>query len=502
MSRQQPINNIVIAGGGTTGWLSAALIAKSMAGRDVTITVIDNDTGSPVRAAGGEPTLPQFAGILQRLNIDEREFMRETDASFRLATRFSDWNKTGHNYIEPCGAHGASIEHVAFHHFALKSRLAGSKTQFNQYSLAATAAAHNRFSHPVRDPGSILSTLVYAWHVDTTLCARFFRTMAENLGVQSIEASIKEVLPDKHNGFIHAIQLNRGETISGELFLDCSGSGSVLNKSLENGYEDWSQHLPANRMLTVAMDADDVLPSSTAVGATDTGWLQHVPLRNQNIYKLIFNDRWLADDEAFRILSHHCGGEFQSEPALSSISPGYRNRFWHKNCVAIGSAAGTIDPLAGSFLQLVYTGVERLLNLFPDTDCDPLLATEYNRQTLLEYQNIRDFTQLHYLNTERSGSAFWKQCRESEVPASLAHKIKLFRSHGQMTCYERETFDINAWAAVLIGQQQWPANYEAMLESYDMSRLRSRFSNMRDLISQAVRVMPGHRTYLDRYCPL
>lgn len=502
MSGQQPISNIVIAGGGVTGWLCAALIAKSMAGRNLTITVIEHEANNPLQAAGGEPTLPQFAAILQRLNIDEREFMRETGASFRLATRFSDWNKPGHHYIEPCGAHGASIEYVAFHHFALKSRLAGSKTRFNQYSLAAMAAAHNRFSHPLRDPGSILSTLVYAWHVDTVLCARFFRTIAENLGVQSVAASIKEVLTDQQNGFIHAIRLNQGETISGELFLDCSGSGSVLNKSLDNGYADWSQHLPANRILTVARDTDDVLPSSTGVRATDTGWLQHVPLRNQNIYKLIFNDRWLADDEAIRVLLSHCGGQPQSEPVLSSLSPGYRKQFWHKNCVALGSAAGTIDPLTGSFLQLVYSGVERLLNLFPDSDCEPLLATEYNRQTLLEYQNIRDFTQLHYLNTERSGSAFWKQCRESEVPASLAHKIELFRSHGQMTCYERETFDINAWAAVLIGQQQWPANYETMLDSYDMSRLRSRFSTMHDLISQAVRVMPTQRAYLDRYCPL
>jgi len=500
MSKQQPINSIVIAGGGVTGWLTAALIAKSMAGRDVTITLVDNKLQNPAHEECGLPTLPQFAGILQRLNIDEREFMRTTGASFRLATRFSDWNKPGHHYMEPFGAHGASIEYVAFHHFALKSRLAGSKTLFNQYSLAATAATHNRFSHPLRDPGSILSTLVYAWHVDTALCTRFFRTIAENLGVKSIEASIEEVLMDQHNGFINAIKLNQGDTVTGELFLDCGESDGLLSKTLDNGYIGWSQHLTANRMLTVVKSSGDILPSSTGVRATDTGWLQHVPLRDRNIYNCVFNDQWLADDEAVKALPGD--SEVLSTPVFSRLNPGYRNHFWLRNCVALGTAAGTIDPLTGSFLHLVYTGVERLLNLFPDQDCDPLLATEYNRQTLLEYQNIRDFTQLHYLNTERSGSAFWNQCRQSKVSASLAHKIELFASHGQMTSNEREAFDVNAWAAVLIGQGQWPSDYDAVLERYDMSRLRTRFSTMHDLISQAVRGMPAHRVYLDRYCPL
>ncbi len=494
----QAIENIVIVGSGAVAWLAAALLAKSTGGRNVSISVVDD--GRPDE--GGEPTLSQFPGLLLTLGIDEHDFMRETGAAFRLASRYRDWNRPGHHYFEPCGAHGASIEYVAFHHFAQKARLAGAKTRFNEYSLAATAAAHARFSHPSTERGSILSTLAYGYHLDSALLAGYFRNMAQALGVHRVEAPTAQVRVDQDSGFIRAIGLGDGREIAGELFLDCSGPEALLiEDALGTGFEDWSKYLPSNRYVGVATASGDALPVCTLMQADDTGWLQYIPLRHQNKYRYFFNNQFITDDQAMEILTGNVAGELLSEAAIFNVSPGHRSRTWNGNCIAFGTAAGEVDLLGGSRLQLVQTGISRLLELFPDQDCNAVLVTEFNRRTLMEYQNIRDFAQLHYLDSERGDCPFWNQSGKLKLSDSLAHKIRLFSSHGQVATFERETFDVGAWASVFIGQERWPADYDPVLDSYDMSGLRSRFGSMRELISQAVRNMQGHRAYLDHYAP-
>jgi tryptophan halogenase len=494
MSSASDVRSVVIAGGGVDGWTTAAALAHAYQGEGLDIRVLDLGTHEPFAA---KPTAPISLAFHQRLGFDEATLMREAGASFSLGTLYRDWVSEGHRYFQPMGPHGASIEFVHFHNFANKARKAGDETPFNDYSLNAVAAREGRFTHPSSDRSSILSTLIYAHHLDTGRYTRLMRQFAEGLGVRRLKGQIDSVERDGDRGFIQALALADGSTLEADLYLDCSGREASLMQALDVGFEGWRGLLPADRLMTARGPAALAAPQVTVTGL-ERAWHQAVPTQNGTGHALVFRAEDMDDDEAAALLREAAGETLDSEPLASGCASGHREAFWQGNCVALGWAAVTFPPLDSAHLSSLQAGVMRLITLFPDRDCSPHLADEYNEVTRAEFANVRDFLLLHFLGVQRE-SSFWTAHRTEPAPESLAYKIRLFREHGQVAFYEEESYPDTAWASLWLGQDQWPKSYDPVLDKYDFERLQKRFSDMRDIIREAVAQMPLHEEYLRRF---
>ncbi|MDJ0656809.1 MAG: tryptophan 7-halogenase [Xanthomonadales bacterium] len=486
------LRSVVIVGGGPAAWTAASVLSRALSAADVAVVVPDVSHTTPA----AEATLPTILGFHQLQGLNEPEVLRQQKGSFRLGTRFQDWNEPGHRYINPIGAHGASIEFVAFHNYAVKARQNGEVRPFNEYSLVAMAGDRGRFSHPVNDPNSVLSTMRYALHLDAAAVARSFRQRAEAAGVTVINGSVASLQRHPDSGFIQTLNLDNGSSISGDLFVDCSGPGAVLMDALEEPWEDWSHWLPANRSLRVISSGKPDPDPLTRIIGKDGGWLRQVESSHQTEHRLVFCDAMLDEESALATLSEATGKV--SDVLDQRVQNRMRRQPWSGNCLALGAAAGGFEPLQMDELHLVHTGLMRFVGLLPDRSCHPALASQYNRVTRQECRNIRDFLVAHYRATARDGE-FWRQARASELPDSLAHKLDLFAVHGQVAFYEDETFPEPSWVSLWLGQEQWPAGHDLVLDGYDFERLRQRFDQMAELIQQAVAGMPTHGEYLQRF---
>lgn len=494
MSTANAIRSVLIAGGGVDGWTTAAALAHAYQGLGLDIRVLDLGTREPFIA---EPTAPINLTFHQRLGFDEATLMREAGAAFSLGTRYRDWVSEGHQYFQPMGPHGASIEFVHFHNFANKARMAGDETPFNDYSLNAVAAREGRFTHPSSDRSSILSTLIYAHHLDIGRYTGLMRQFAEGLGVRCMEGAIGSVERGGDRGFIQALVLNDGSTLEADLYLDCSGRQASLMQALDVGFEGWGELLPADRLMTARGPAALTAPQVTVTGL-ERAWHQAVPAQDGTGHALVFRAADMGDDEASALLREAAGGSLDSEPDASDCASGHREAYWQGNCVALGGAAVTFPPLDSAHLSSLQAGVMRLITLFPDRDCSPHLADEFNEVTGSEYRNVRDFLLLQFQGVQRD-TPFWADHRPAELPESLAYKTRLFREHGQVAFYEEESYPDTAWASVWLGQDQWPKSYDPVLDKYDFERLQKRFHDMRDIIREAVAQMPTHEQYLRRF---
>ena len=462
------INSIIIVGAGVTAVTVASAIAKSLPQVKITLVGADNEPPETLTM------LPQIHEFHRQLGIEEKALMQATQATFKLATVYQDWNKPGHRYVQPLGQHGAPTEFVGFQHFATKLQQLGDQTGYGEYALGAVAAENNRFIHPQSDPKSILSTMAYALHINAAGYKKYLIDHLLTDQVNFMADPVVDVSLDDENGFIQSVQLQNGQSLEADLFIDCSGNdASLIEKALGVGFEDWSCWLPANRVLSVSIKTKgEVMPYTQLVGK-DKGWLRHIPLLDTVEREFVFNDKEVSLAEATEIITAGLSPKSLSEPVLREIRSGQRQQHWHKNCIAFGSAAGGFDPSEVSGLQ-----------------------------TQLELDNLRDYILLHYLSVSRNDSTVWNQWREHALPDSLNNKVSLFKVHGQTAFYEQEIFDLGSQVSTFIGLEMWPDSYDPFLDAFDMEELKQRFNYMRAAIRETVIKMPGHRQYLEKYCEL
>jgi tryptophan 7-halogenase len=493
-----PIRKVVIVGGGIAGWMSAAALARALGAQPMSIRLIEA-AGLPAEPDffAEESTLPALRAMHRILAIDERQFMRATEATFRLGTEFVDWSAPGHRWMHPCGTVGATLESIPFHHLWLFARQPDAEG-FDDFSLAAQAARGGKFAIPSADPRSVLSTLSYAFHLDAVLYAQCLRRYAEERGVVRTEGQVKEVKRRAADGFIEALVLENGERIDGDLFIDCSGlRGVLIEEALGTGYEDWSQWLPCDRVVAVpSASAGELIPCTRSI-ARSAGWQWRIPLQHRVGNGYVYCSRYISDDEAASMLLAHLDGEALASPRQWRFTTGRRKKFWNRNCVAIGSAGGFMEPLESTSIHLVQSGIVKLLALFPDRSFDPAEAAEYNRLMSSEYARIRDFLALHYRLSARE-EPFWHQCRDATAPPLLERKIDLFASRARVVLYDDETFGESSWVSVFLGQRFWPKRSDPRVATVDLEVTRERLRRMHATIRDAAASMPSHRASLEQ----
>ncbi|MFT3896327.1 MAG: tryptophan 7-halogenase [Thermomonas sp.] len=495
------IRTVVVVGGGSAGWMAAAALAKHL-GRDCTIRLVESEEIGIVGV--GEATVPHIRTFnTQALGLDEAEFVRSTQGTFKLGIQFRDWARIGDNYFHGFGSVGHDIGPVHFHHYWLRARRAGRAGELGEYALQTTAAEQGRFLPGATDvpASSPLAAVAYAYHFDAGLYARYLRGFSEKLGVVRHEGKIVQVVQRPGDGFIEAVVLESGERIEGDLFIDCSGfRGLLIEQTLGTGYEDWSEWLPCNR--AVAVPCENVGPPTPYVRciAREAGWTWRIPLQHRTGNGYVYCNRFISDDEAASNLLGWLDGRALGPPRVLGFTAGKRKRAWNRNVVALGLASGFMEPLESTSLLLVQTGILRLLDMFPDRGFDPLLTERYNRAVDFESERIRDFLVLHYKATERDDSAFWNHCREMEIPAALQENIDLFRHSARFQRNGEEFFAVQSWVQVMIGQRIVPDGYHPFVDQMPEKELFEFVEHVRKVVASCVQAMPLHQAFIDRHC--
>lgn len=498
MSIAEPVRNVVIAGGGTAGWMAAAALSR-MLPMDVTrIVLVESDEIGIVGV--GEATIPPIKTFNAMLGIDENEFVARTKGSFKLGIEFDGWLREGEAYLHPFGAYGQDINGVKFHHFWLKLQQQGFAVPINEFNMSAVAARHFRFAKPNSNAASAVTALDYAYHFDAGLYAHFLRDYAEQRGVVRLEGKISRVEKHECDGFISALVMEDGSRIEGELFIDCTGFRALLiEQTLESGYEDWSHWLPCNRALAAPTARTDPLLPYTRSTARKAGWQWRIPLQHRTGNGLVYCSDYLSDDEATSILTSNLDAEMLADPRPLRFVTGRRKLAWNKNCVALGLAGGFLEPLESTSIHLIQAGISKLLALFPDQNFSARERDEYNRLTALQWEQIRDFLILHYKLNERP-EPFWQRCAAMDIPESLQGKIDLFAGRGRLFRFEDELFSDANWTAVMIGQGLIPSGYDPLADGVPDAPMKKMLAQMGQSFRQAADRMPTHADYITQHC--
>ncbi|ESQ90748.1 tryptophan halogenase [Asticcacaulis sp. AC460] len=493
------IKKVVILGGGTAGWLSAAMLAKTW-GRNIAITVVESDEIGTVGV--GEATIPPLTKLLTFLGIDENQFLSRVHGTFKLGIEFIDWYAKDHSYIHAFGAPGQPLGILPFYQYWLAQRLRGHNVHLWDYSLTALAAKQNRFGRLKQVPNTSMDGMDYAFHFDAGLMAQFLRIGCENSGVTRIEGKVSGVNLRAEDGFIESLTLQSGQVVEGEMFIDCSGfRGVLIEDALKAGYNNWQHWLPCDRAVALPTTSVGPLKPYTQARAHSAGWQWRIPLQHRVGNGHVFCSQYMSDDEATQILLANVTGENLAEPRILKFVTGRRKESWVKNCLSLGLASGFMEPLESTSIHLVQSGMTRFLRLFPDKRFNPLEIAEYNRQTAHEYELIRDFLVLHYKATTRSDTPFWEYCRTMDIPDTLAHKIDYFRQHGRLLIEEDDLFRDTNWAQVLIGQGIMPGAAAPLAHAIGEDDLTDFMKNLRVILDRTVAGLPDHAAFVQQNCP-
>lgn len=490
--------DIVILGGGTAGWMAATALVSLIPQSRCRVRLVESEEIGIVGV--GEATFPEIKNFNDAIGIDEAEMMRATNAAFKLGIEFVDWGFKGSRYIHPFGVHGpANMEHI-FHHRWLRALHHGWKSDIQDYSFALQTARSGRFGFPETRGSTINSSFTYAYHFDAGLYALYLRSLAEQRGAIRTEGKVKDVVQNPETGDIRSLLLESGETISGDLFIDCSGFRSLLlGQTLGIAWKDWSKWLPCDRAFAVPSERGELSPYTRST-AMEAGWRWRIPLQHRTGNGYVFSSGFIDEDEAASSLLRSLETEALGEPRMLKFQTGHRAVSWEKNCVAIGLAGGFFEPLESTSIYLIQVAIMELVRLLPDRRIDPRLQDEFNRQILLQYERIRDFLILHYKLTNREDAEIWRYCAAMDVPESLARKIELFRNCAIIERYKDGLFPPVSWLSVLIGQGLIPESYSPLADAMPEEKLIAHLDEFRTEIRDRVEEMLPHDRFVDRYC--
>ena len=494
-----PLKKIVIVGGGTAGWIAAAALSHQLHPDVCQIELVESDEIGTIGV--GESTIPPFIALIRNLGIDESDFIRHTQASFKLGISFSNWKQKDETYFHPFGVIGRRFDTYEFYQAWLKAKHNGSTYELLDFSPCNVMAKYGRFFPPEQAQKTPIGGAAYALHIDAKLAADYLRKYAEQRDVTRTEGMVSQVVCDERE-FIQKLVLRDGREISGDFFIDCTGFRALLiEKTLDVGYCDWSNYLHCDRAIAVqTVDHGETVPYTRAT-ARDAGWTWRIPLQHRTGNGYVYSSQFCSDEQARNTLLSVIDGEMITEPRVIPFLTGVRKEIWKNNCLSLGLASGFIEPLESTAIHLVARGVDFFLRFFPDRQCMPALINEYNRRMTADYEEIRDFIVLHYCTTQREDTPFWRWCKNIELPQSLHERIELFKSHGVLRDGVDELFHSASWQSVFEGMGIRPNNYCPRIDNLDFGAIETTLTQAVAAIDNVVQKLPTHNEFLQHYCP-
>jgi tryptophan halogenase len=488
----QEIKKVVIAGGGTAGWMAAASLSK-LIGKNLDISLIESDDIPTVGV--GEATIPSLLTINRLLKIPEPDFLKAAQGTFKLGIAFENWRRPGHRYIHSFGDTGKGCWAGGFHNFWLKGLSKGMSRPYGEYCAELMAAEENRFA--------VLSQqkLNYAYHIDAGLYGGFLRQIAEKHGVLRIEGKIEHVKCRESDGYIESLKLQSGQVVDGDLFIDCTGfRGLLIEQALNTGFDDWSQWLPCDSAQAVQTESvGPPIPYTRSI-ARSAGWQWRIPLQHRVGNGMVYCSQYMSDDEAAQTLLDNVVGATITEPRVIKYQTGQRKQYWNKNCIAMGLASGFVEPLESTSIHMIQNAILWLMLMFPHQGITPSIVEEYNAKLKDEAHHIRDFIIMHYHVTERDDSEFWNYCRTMSIPDSLQHRLDLFRETGKVFKPQDDVFAENSWVQVMMGQGIVPEQYHPIVDMMSDNELAAFLDGIEGEVKQVVSNLPRHEEFISRYC--
>lgn len=486
------MKKVVIAGGGTAGWMAAAALSRTL-GQALDIKLVESDEIGTVGV--GEATIPTLLLFNRLLDINEQEFMAATQGTFKLGISFENWRNRNEHYIHSFGMTGKDHWTAGFQHFWTKGRHRGLASDYGDYCLELRAAQENRFAHLPRNG------MNYAFHMDASLYAKFLRKYSERLGVQRVEGKIVEVKTDPQSGYISAIRLDSGANVEGDLFIDCTGfRGLLIGQTLQVDYEDWSHWLYSDSAIAVqTASVREAVPYTRSI-AHEAGWQWQIPLQHRVGNGMVYCSRYISDEQARQTLLANIEGTVLTDPRVIKFRPGCRREHWKKNCIAMGLASGFIEPLESTSIHLIQRTIIHLLQMFPQREIKQSDINEFNQQMNTEFEHIRDFIVLHYHVTNREDTPFWRACRAMDIPDSLRHRIELFRDTGRVFRLPNELFAENSWVQVMLGQGLAPQQHHPVADLMSDDELKKFLDGIKASVDNTLAQLPKHQAYVEQYC--
>ena len=495
----EPIRDIVIVGGGTAGWMAAAALAKVVGTHNRSITLIESEEIGTVGV--GEATIPPIRQFNEILGIDEDEFVRETNATFKLGIEFVDWRKAGSRYFHPFVSYGAGITGgVTFTNYWLRWMQSGGDPDCSHFSAEAEAAHQGKFGRTTSADGQ-LPRINYAYHFDAATYAAYLRRYSERRGVIRREGRVVDFEQNGESGYLEAVTLADGTRIAADFYVDCSGfRGLLIEGAFKASFDDWSQWLPNNRAAAVPCETVEEPTPFTRTTALEAGWQWRIPLQHRTGNGYVFCDAYISEDEATRLLLERLDGKTLADPKIIRFTAGKRRVGWVKNCIALGLSSGFLEPLESTSIHLIHVAIMKLLHLFPHREINPLIVDRFNREMDSNYDYIRDFLIAHYKVTERDDTPFWQYCREMSIPDSLAAKLSLFRERGELHIAPDELFKETSWFAILYGQGLIPQSYHPIADAMAEDDLQLTMARIRGAIKQRAETLPSHGEFIQQCC--
>jgi tryptophan halogenase len=497
MQHENSIRSVVIVGGGTAGWMTAAALANAIR-TGCTITLIESEEIGTIGV--GEATIPPIKTFNEALGIAENDFVKATQGSFKLGIQFVDWGKLDHAYFHPFGTYGRNFDFLPLHQYWLAANARGEAPELEELCMAWAAARRSKFAQPSPEQRNVLSTFDYAYHFDAGLYARFLRGYAEERGVVRIEGKVGHVGLGGETGHVSHVTMEDGRRIEGDLFVDCSGfRGLLIEGALQTGYQDWRHWLPCDSAFAVPCERAGAFTPYTRSTARQAGWQWRIPLQHRTGNGHVFCSDFISDDEAAAVLMANLDGKALADPRKLTFVTGRRNLFWNKNVVAVGLSGGFMEPLESTSIHLIQAAISKLIALFPDRNFDPIVTEEYNRIAINEFERIRDFIILHYKLTSRTDSELWRYCSAMEVPETVTWKIEHFRRSGRLVQRDADLFGPPSWLAVHIGQGNMPEGTDPLLPLRGVDHAEY-LRKLEAALARAAEGMPSHADYIAKNC--
>ncbi len=506
---QNTLKTICIVGGGTSGWMAATLLNSALRGSNIQITVVESADIATIGV--GESTVPSIMDFLRTCQIDLKEFIQATSASFKLGIRFDHWLAPGERFFHPFGAVGKNINGFDFYQAWLKSVNDGQSSRWLDHSPSAIMAEYERFmlrpmpahsgkSQREQPDNWVMASYAHALHLDAVQVGRYLRDLAVKRGVTRLEGTVKNVVLDE-NSYISHLTLANGVTINSDFFIDCTGFNALLiEKSLKVPYQDWSDYLPCNRAVVLQTENVSKPVPYTIASALEAGWAWTIPLQHRTGNGYVYASEFCSDEQAVNTLLKQVSGKVLTEPRVIPFVTGKRQKIWHNNCLALGLAGGFLEPLESTAIHLVYKTLIHFIQHLPDLDFD--LATEqaFNQKIDNDYQEVRDFVILHYCTSGRTDSDFWRWCQTMPVPESLKEKLRVFRNRGQLEPVPGQLFSTDSWYSILEGMKIRPQKYHPLLDAFDKQSLANTLNQNIATIRATVQQMPHHHEYIQQHC--
>jgi tryptophan 7-halogenase len=488
------IQKFVIVGGGTSGWLAASMLCQHLKRELCEIELIESEELGTIGV--GESTVPPFVGLIQRLGIDETEFIHAVDGTYKLGIKFVGWHERSDSYFHPFGVIGKPIGNHDFYQCWLKARSQGDTSNLQDFSPCNVMAEQGRFFHPAKARNTPIGGANYALHVDALLVAKYLRKYSEQRGLKRTEGKVVEV-GQRADGFIESVTLASGRRVTGDFFIDCTGFKALLiEKTLGVESVDWSNYLPCDRAVVCKTENKGALAPYTRATAQAAGWSWRIPLQHRVGNGYVYASRFCTDDAARATLLRVIDSQCIEEPRFIPYTTGHRREFWKHNVLSLGLASGFIEPLEATSIHLIARGMDFFLRYFPDKDCDAALVREYNRRMIADFEEVRDFIVLHYAATARDDTPFWQWCKNIPKPDSLRERIELFKAHGAMREGVDELFRASSWQSVFEGMGIRPASHNPRVENLDYATIEQTLKNAKAAIAGMVEHLPTHEQFL------